>query len=99
MWRRPRPCESHAGDSYKSDDSDKSPDPDDSYKPDGFDKSRDPDDSYERAQSYEPDQRYEHDQRDEPDQLYQSGQLIVRIDAVKTRNKPQVSRRYWTRTK
>jgi hypothetical protein len=47
VWRRPRPCESHARESYEPD---KSREPDDSCEPD---------DSYGPDESYEPDQSYE----------------------------------------
>jgi len=53
VWRRPRPCESHARESYEPD---KSYEPDDSYEPDQSyesDESCEPDDSYEPDQSYE----------------------------------------------
>jgi hypothetical protein len=56
VWRRPRPCESHARESYEPDRSyeprepNESCDPDDSYGPDESDESYNPDESCEPEQ-------------------------------------------------
>ena len=54
MWRRPRPCESHAHEYYEPDrshESDSSDEPDRSYE---FDRFYEPDSSDERCAAYEP---------------------------------------------
>lgn len=65
MWRRPRPCESHAHDSYEPYNSDDSYEPHDSY------------DSYELCAAYEPNDHNESGDRNESHEPGGSGQRTV----------------------
>ena len=71
VWRRPRPCESHASESYE---------PDRSYEPD---KSYELDRSYESCAAYEPREPNESCAADESHEPGGSGQCTVTTSCMR----------------